>query len=326
MRAQLTPSEEAYLDLWAGLIHGDHDAAAAAGSRGFAIDPLSFAFPAGYVEMRRNRLESALSYFEHVDTVHAAFLPVRGFSPLPDFQSWALHLLGRHEEELAIALEARRRYPDNSRLRQSELCARVALGQAAEVERLVQEALNLGEEDILFLASREYRAHGQEDRAVEAAERLLEIYQNRCPPHRNREYCRSGSVNQLVFLERYEEALEIYREDVLDVFESRMAEGLPIGWGMLTRVGIGAALAGDSTLMSKADSLLAARDDPYAKGQITLWRAIFAAYSGHLEDAMALLRQAVDEGVPMGPSFHLSEWYEPLRGYPAFEEFVRPKG
>ncbi len=326
MRAGLTPSEEAYLDLWAGLIRGDHDAAAVAARRGFAIDPRSFAFIAGYVEMRRNRHAAALVYFEQVDTMYAAFMPRPGFSQVPYFKAWALHLLGRHEEELAIALEARQRFPDDTRIRQIELGARVALGQFAEVERLVEEGLNAGDDELLFLLSREYRVHGHEDRAVEAAERLLDIYRNHCPPARGQAYCRPRSADQLAFLGRHPEALEIYRERWLSSFEGRIAEGLPVGIGLLSRVGVAAAWEGDAALVSTVDSLLAARHRHYDNGQGTLWRAIIAAHSGQLEQAMALFRQAVDEGVPWNPAWHVSDWYDPLRGYPPFEQFIRPKG
>lgn len=130
----------------------------------------------------------------------------------------------------------------------------------------------------------------------------------------------------MVSLERLEEALAIIRQHTLDPFESRVAEGLPVGVGLLGRAGVGAALAGDSALAGLADSLLAARDDPYANWRNTHWRAFIAAFSGRLDDAVGLLRQAMDEGVPMSASFHISLYYEPLRGHPGFEQLVRPKG
>jgi serine/threonine-protein kinase len=326
MRAQLTPSEEAYLDLWAGVIGGDYDAAATAATRGFAIDPPSIAFSAGYVEMLRNRPKSALDYFEHADTVRAAFYPVRDYSFLPFFRSRALHMLGRHEEEMAVALDARQRFPDDTQIRWRELSARVALGQAAEVERLIEEGLNSGDEEILYIARGEFQAHGMEDRAVVAAERLLDIYQNHCSPRRTREYCDRRSSDLLVFLGRSEEAVVIIRQSTLNPFESAIAEGLPVRAGLLRRAGYGAALAGDSALASIADSMLAARDDLYLDWRNTHWRAFIAAFSGRPDDAVALLRQAMEEGLPMSLSFHLSVYYEPLRGHPGFEQLIQPKG
>ena len=71
---------------------------------------------------------------------------------------------------------------------------------------------------------------------------------------------------------------------------------------------------------------LAAWDPPSRFGTHTLWRAFIAANLGDLEEAVQLLEQSVEEGALMRLIPHTEPSLKPLRGFPAFEEFARPKG
>ncbi len=71
---------------------------------------------------------------------------------------------------------------------------------------------------------------------------------------------------------------------------------------------------------------------PHAPGLTVTWRAAIAAHLGEKEEAVALLRGAFEIpgpgwGYPRIWSIHNGRFYlDPLRGYPPFEELVRPKG
>ena len=62
----------------------------------------------------------------------------------------------------------------------------------------------------------------------------------------------------------------------------------------------------------------------------TLWRARIVLALGDRDQAIGLLRQAVNEGVSFsslvyGDRFHVDVDLEPLFGYPPYEEIVAPK-
>ena len=59
----------------------------------------------------------------------------------------------------------------------------------------------------------------------------------------------------------------------------------------------------------------------------TVWRAYIAAALGDREQAVELLREAFDQGGTgfMG-GWHRTGQLQPLRDYPPYQEFMRPKG
>ncbi len=66
---------------------------------------------------------------------------------------------------------------------------------------------------------------------------------------------------------------------------------------------------------------------PYLYGEHTRWRASIAAQLGNRDEAVGLLREAFAQGQRYDdPWLHLTPTLDPLRGYPPFEELVRPKG
>jgi hypothetical protein len=61
-------------------------------------------------------------------------------------------------------------------------------------------------------------------------------------------------------------------------------------------------------------------------GRKESYQAWIAAELGDLRGAMELLREAQADGMSFGAELHSTPWLEPLRGYPPFEEWLRPKG
>jgi hypothetical protein len=71
---------------------------------------------------------------------------------------------------------------------------------------------------------------------------------------------------------------------------------------------------------------LADWDEPYLFGEGLLLQASIHAYLEDLDLAVQLLEQAVAEGYTDRMTLHRDPILKPLRGYPPFEEFLRPKG
>jgi hypothetical protein len=66
---------------------------------------------------------------------------------------------------------------------------------------------------------------------------------------------------------------------------------------------------------------------PYDWGRTPAWQARIQAVLGERERAMELLQQADENGWCFYRiSRHIDMDFESLRGYPPFEEFMRPKG
>ncbi len=65
---------------------------------------------------------------------------------------------------------------------------------------------------------------------------------------------------------------------------------------------------------------------PYSLGRTTIWQAAIAAQLGGIKEAVELLRRAFAEGFGNHIVIHNGfNHFEPLRGYPPFEELTRPK-
>ena len=99
--------------------------------------------------------------------------------------------------------------------------------------------------------------------------------------------------------------------------------------GMLGTI---AASRGDSSEAARVDRLLALDRTPRLFGLNTYYRACIAAHLGDKPRAIALLEQSHAEGVRFEP-YSISQLpglaepgLDPLRDYPQYQEFIRPKG
>ncbi|HEX9756146.1 MAG TPA: hypothetical protein VGA42_10595 [Gemmatimonadales bacterium] len=113
------------------------------------------------------------------------------------------------------------------------------------------------------------------------------------------------------------------------LLEEVLAEGGAIGADDLIlrgEIGVVAALQGDLRTVEDMDRRLRELDRPFLNGLNTEYRARMAALLGRKEDAFRLLQQATTEGYGFGLERHQAFEYLSLRGYPPFDEFMRPKG
>jgi hypothetical protein len=86
-------------------------------------------------------------------------------------------------------------------------------------------------------------------------------------------------------------------------------------------LGAVAARLGDLPEVARVDRWLAAQKRPYLNGEHTYHRARLAAILSDRDRAVALYRQAVDEGFGFRSAYgvHTDPDFESVRGYPPFE-------
>jgi tetratricopeptide (TPR) repeat protein len=231
----------------------------------------------------------------------------------------ALHMLGEHRRELREARRARSRYPDSPSMLRVELRALGALGRTDEVRDLIEESILAAEEPAaaMTVAADELRAHGYNDASREILERALAWYQSRSLDEQESMAHRSGVAATLYRLERWEEAGALYWELLRENPRS-------IAW--LGEVGTVAARMGNGEEAHRIAAELAELDLPYTRASRTIQRARIAAILGQRDRAVSLLREAHAQGASYGLWLHTNIDLEPLREYPAFEDFLRPKG
>jgi predicted Zn-dependent protease len=106
----------------------------------------------------------------------------------------------------------------------------------------------------------------------------------------------------------------------------RLAGEKPDDPNYLGHLGVLAAGRGDRAGAQRVSAQLDALTQPYLRGRHTLWRARIAAALGERERAVALLRDALQQGQGYNALFHTVVDFEPLRDYAPFRELLRPKG
>ena len=143
------------------------------------------------------------------------------------------------------------------------------------------------------------------ERAVEPARRLIE----QAPGRGHRLLCLA-----LCLAERLEEAWAAGESNLL-VHPDGARD-----------LGYMAALAARSGDRDGSSEFLQRLESSGAHPRSILWaRALVAAQLGEHDEAVRLLRQAVANGLKHNAQFLHDFFLEDLRGYPPFEEFIKPK-
>jgi hypothetical protein len=324
-RAELAPYDRLALALQQARVRGDWQAQYVAGRAAADLAPQSFiaAYGLPRAAIALNRPAEALAFLERID-------PDRGeASRLPGY--WAmlagsLHMLGQYERQLQVGEEVRRRFPADSRSYIYRAQALAALGRLRELDAVLEASLLLPVEptwgaigvEFHVVAANELRAHGNPMHAGAVLERALRFCEAAPPELQRLPQHRFELAQVLEHLGRLEEARRILQE--------LLAEGGTIAArpvALRGHIGMVAARQQDRATAEEMDALLAAT--PGTAGQASELRARIRALLGDPAEAVRLLRQAMAEGRAYDSGKHAYPEFQELRGYPPFEEWLRPK-
>jgi tetratricopeptide (TPR) repeat protein len=238
-----------------------------------------------------------------------------------------LHRLGEHERELLEAHRGQGLHPEISWLREQEAYALAAMGRLDEMERVATERLSLasaGQRGHLLLhLGLELRVHGQRDASAKMLARSLEALQGCSPEEAKTEGTRAELATLLRLDGRLDEARAIYEQLAREApADSERALVWAGGRGVVT------ALRGERAAALRISDELGRLERPFLFGVNTYERARIAAQLGEKDRAVDLLRVAIARGFILSSesnSLHVEPSFEALRGYPPFEEAIKPQ-
>jgi len=235
----------------------------------------------------------------------------------------AHHMLGEHEEELAVARRGREGWPSYLPTIAYEARALAGLGNMAELQDRIEECLTLRPQrgwtpaSLIRTAASELVVHGHPEVAQEVLRRAYEWHGGRSSDDAQSE---SG---------RYDLAQTQYLDRQLDEAEllfTELAVDFPQNVNYVGYLGAIAARQGDREGAERIADQLRVWEQPYIRGWHTLWRARIASLLGDEAAAVALLREALAQGIGYGPDLHADLDFQPLWDFPPYQELMRPKG
>jgi DNA-binding SARP family transcriptional activator len=309
------------LELVRATLWGDHRKAHRAAKEAAAMVPGGTAnYALAYLGVAINRPRETL---ETIATFDPSRRGPRDLVQFWDTDTQARHMLGEHRRELRDAREGRSHFPDDIRPLWYEIRALAALGRIEELNRLLDESLHLrwvpglNAGLILVQAVEELQVHGFPEEADEVLSRFPRWYDSLDPEHRMRPHVRVQLGRAHYQAGRLDAARAVFSE----IRSAAPEDPIPLRY-----LGTIAARAGDRETALARSRELADLDGDYLFGQQTLGRAAIAARLGENQEALALLRRSVSEGVMFGTRLHADPDLRVLRDYGPYEEFMRPEG
>ncbi|WP_243304181.1 serine/threonine-protein kinase [Geothrix oryzisoli] len=230
-----------------------------------------------------------------------------------------LHQRGEYEEELRLARKGMTVVLDNTFFRIREIGALAAMGRVAEVEQAVQagslvkpsRGLAGPPRALEAVAASEFHAHGREEEGRRWAARFLD----RHPPSADPRLW-GDTIHMLRILGRQKEALALV--------DARLAKD-PGNPDPLSDRGMLLAELGAVAEARAVDAQLAALPPrPGAMPGHPFERACVLAALGQKEQMVELLRQAVMGGSNLAIVLTHDEDFRKFRGYPPFEDLIKP--
>lgn len=320
-RAELPTIMRVYLDHHEASLRGDWLAVAELGrelAETYGWD--FYGYEIGWASTGANRPQAAVAAFERVDPTHPG---MREWVAYYAVYGHALHMLGQHEQELAIAHRARAEHPGRLGPLVNEAIALAALGRTPEAEATIHElvaipgATELG--GTLRRLGEVFARYGQPEAADRTYSRALRW-----------QVTRGDTVGLQA---RWERALLMLRAGSVEAarrsFETLHAEvssDTTLRTSVITYLGVAAALQGDTATARAMEAELAVMQRPFDQGTLPYLRANILAVLGERDAAVSMLQRAFAEGRPHNYYDAIDPEFASLRGYPPFEELIRPKG
>jgi tRNA A-37 threonylcarbamoyl transferase component Bud32/tetratricopeptide (TPR) repeat protein len=321
-RSRLTVGEGLDLD-WQKALRGSPEAEYRAAIAGFRADP-GWAWTAMYSSVRAGRPEEALRYHALRDTT-----TVWG----RDWQAWdtwasiAYHALGRFEDELALARAARAREPRAFGHWQREVSALAALGRTEEIERAITQSHTLevvgAPVRLMNVAANEFHAHGPPETARSYGQRVLAGVQGWSDSLQRT--IMAGNLRRAAYRVTgdHEASWRIYDQG------SRAAGAGGVSYrilGMRDRIMMGDT-AGALALVDSARTLPVTAFADWQGIHLPRYHAAnLLSLLGRRDEAVAMLRDALNNGWRLAPDEALQWYWAPIKDYPPFRELVKVKG
>jgi tetratricopeptide (TPR) repeat protein len=305
---ELTAVERWSTQSWASWVRGDNESAVRAAEQLVSEFPeyTSTGWFLGMFSIAANRPRAAVDALEQYDP-HRGEMARAWAGGAFRMRAEAHHMLGEFEDALEVIQEARAIEPGT--LVGQEVRNLAALGRIEQLMALLEGAPDWTRE----IAWVELRAHGYPDASMAVAERALADLQHTVAQQ-------GEPLWMLRAFERWDDAAKAAQ---------RLHAENPTNPMPLQLLGNFAAKMGarDEALhYSRELGELAPPGRGSLMGFATYSRACIAANLGDLDDAVSFLWQALDEGYRFRIGVHADPDLQSLRGYPPFEEFMRPKG
>ncbi len=341
-RQSIAPYDRYYLDRIVARCHGDYQEHLRAAEEMLRAAPKSaFAqYIAGRSALWVNRVEYGLSILEPIDAT-AAELRNSYHQVIRDIGT-GLHVIEAYDRELALLDE----WIDWTEVHYGHTAYVRALAGAGgfnEVATAARQAATLSgsggpywPSDINCFAAREVRAHGGVTDARALAAACLQSLEQWGVVNADTVGWQWRTADALYGLDRLDDATPIYRDLLAQTVAS--LDEVETDWftvefsiGAAGRLGVIAAKMDDEAAAQQWAVRLATRVVQYGpKGGPTLWRAKIAVALGDRDGALALLRQAINEGINFwhpnhGSRLHADIDFEPLVGYAPYEEIIAPR-
>jgi tRNA A-37 threonylcarbamoyl transferase component Bud32/TolB-like protein/tetratricopeptide (TPR) repeat protein len=320
-RERLLPTDALYLDVFSSTVLSPEDEVQAS-LAAVAAEPAQWAFRALWSLSRARRPAAALEYYARRDTTGTWG---REWQPWDRFAAQAYHMMGRFEEELALVRAGKRRAPRYFSHWVREVCALAALGRTAEIERLITESHGIETPGaavrLMATAAEELAMHDRAASAQDYAQRALAADAHLPDSLRASPTMSLFRRNSLRILGRHGEVVLD-----LDAQQRRSATGalayriLAAPDRILTGDTVGARALADSARTLPRDAFISNWTAP---GKPIYLAAQILALLGRREEAVALLREALNNGQRLGPDESLQWYWAPIRDYPPFQELVR---
>ncbi len=323
-RDELGPYERAYLDVDLMDIRGDHNGALVAAREWVRRSPTSqeALWELESNAVATNRPREAANVWPRINPDHGLY--AGSASAYIDYAE-ALHALADYAGELRVTTVAHQKYPHDVRVLARLVRALGALGRTAEVLAqldslpLLSDASDEQTANEFASMGRELHVHGLSLLSQLAFDRAIALYRAQRSTAAREGIAEDPRTHVTIALNdagRWAEAYPLAKQMVA-VHPDSVDD-----WGVF---GVLAARTGRRDEVVRASAQLKALSQPYAFGRNTMWRGRIASVLGDRDVAVDLVRQALAEG-QYYYAVHVIAEFDTLRGYPPFQELIRPKG
>jgi tetratricopeptide (TPR) repeat protein len=325
---EATPAEQAAIRYVRAELDGNLRGGLAAASDWARLAPFLESFYAlGRAESRFNHPRAALESLSRIRVEDAPAASGPNAYSFLSLRTAQYHQLGEYAKQLEDARLGQKSYPTAPAFFYAEVGALVALGRVAEVDGVVARSeAALGNSNstggVLLQAAGELATHGHAAAARAMALRAVGYYEKRLKTDKPTDNLRSSFAGALLRAGDCRQALPIRRDLALVKPDDRAYLSRQGDYAVAL-----AACGGSRDEARKIVDALAAIDRPFLHGEHLYQRARILAALGDGEGAVRELQAAFARGSYWnGSAMHLDTCWDPIRNYPAFVEWVKPKG